>query len=784
MIIPSFYLFSGICIYAFFTHLEAARNSTKNKKELIFSCMCLLVALIAILHVRCLQATSLNDYIWPSKAFIALAIIFFLCTVWFITIYTKQRHAYFAYALSLTFIILFAVNLFSPFSLEYAEITEIKTMKTPWGEPYIRAEGQLSPWMETTYPILFLTYGYMFISIAKFHKKTRKNEALWMLIAMIVFFISTIHGMLARVSIVDAAPMGPLGFIALVILMNRILNHENYQQLKLANLVFNSTSEGMLLTNQEATIIAVNPAFTDTTGYSAEEVVGKKANVLSSGRQDRAFYTAMWNSIKTTGKWQGEIWNRRKNGEAYAEWLSINSIVNKDGSPSRYVALFSDITKQKENEQLLWKQANFDELTGLMNRHMFNERLEHYILKSTKSSLKGALMMIDLDRFKEVNDSLGHDIGDTLLNEAAQRMAVCIPDTDLLGRLGGDEFIVLLGEMDDSRDAERIANNILKELSAPFPLNEETVYISASIGITIYPDDAKDTITLFKNADQAMYAAKNQGRNCFHYFTASMQEIAHARLRLTTDLHLALQENQFCVYYQPIVDLDTNKICKAEALIRWQHPVLGLISPASFIPLAEETGMIIPIGDWVFKEVVRQLSEWRSDINTFQISINRSPAQFRQKIQNEEWHTHLENADLPGESIVAEITEGLLADISINEKLATLRSYGIQVALDDFGTGYSSLSYLKNFDIDYLKIDSSFVRSLTPGSKDMALCEALIVMAHKLGIKVIAEGVETPKQRDLLMTARCDYGQGYFFSKPVPAAELEKLLKISKAESK
>ncbi len=556
------------------------------------------------------------------------------------------------------------------------------------------------------------------------------------------------------------------------------------EELQLAAMVYQNSSEAMLVADADNQIIAINPAFTEMTGYTPEEVIGQSPKILSSGRQTPEFYQAMWHEINTTGQWRGEIWNRRKNGEVYVEWLTINTIYGEDGSVHRRAALFSDITKIKENEELIWTQANFDPLTGLPNRRMFQDCLQREIRKAQRANLPLALMFLDLDRFKEINDTLGHSVGDLLLKEAAQRLSHCVRETDTVARLGGDEFIVILNELDRLDSIERVAQDILQELAKPYRLEKNMVYVSASIGITLFPDDAFEIEALLKNADQAMYAAKNAGRSRFSYFTPSMQEAAQTRMRLTNDLRDALTGNQLMIYYQPIVDLTSGAIHKAEALIRWQHPTSGLISPAEFIPIAEDTGLIVDIGNWVFHQAADQVVRWRSKYHTeFQISINKSPVQFHRDPDTHHhtsWLDYLQQLGLSGQSIVVEITEGLLLDASqeVTEQLLSFRDASIQVSLDDFGTGYSSLSYLKKFDIDYLKIDQGFIRNLTAESNDMALCEAIIVMAHKLGIKVIAEGVETAEQRDLLIAANCDYGQGYLFSRPVPAREFEKLLQV------
>ena len=551
--------------------------------------------------------------------------------------------------------------------------------------------------------------------------------------------------------------------------------------LQLAAMVYQNSSESMTVADSKGAIISINPAFTKVTGYTLEDVIGRNSSILSSGRHERSFYQSMWNEINTTGHWRGEIWNRHKNGELYLEWLTINTIYHDDGSINRYVALFSDITQKKASEDLIWQQANFDTLTGLPNRHMFYDKLVQGIKKSHLANLSMALLFIDLDNFKEVNDTMGHNMGDLLLIEAARRIGDCVRESDTVARLGGDEFTVILSGIRDLNRVNVIAQNIITRLAAPFQLLQETGFVSASIGITLYPNDARDIDTLMKNADQAMYSSKKSGRGCFNYFTLDLRKVAQLDTRLGNDLRNALPGKQLTVYYQPIVELATGKLCKAEALLRWQHPELGMVSPMQFIPLAEKSGLIHEIGDWVFREAARELKRWRAMFAPgFQISVNVSPVQFRHGWGDGEssWLGQLRAMDLPGQGLVIEITEGVLlnAEINVTKQLLSFRDFGVQVALDDFGTGYSSLAYLKTFNIDYIKIDQSFVRNLENDPDDIALCEAIIVMAHKLGLKVIAEGVETGQQRDLLTTYGCDYAQGYLYSRPVPSEEFEALL--------
>ncbi|MBZ0090923.1 MAG: EAL domain-containing protein [Sulfuricellaceae bacterium] len=467
---------------------------------------------------------------------------------------------------------------------------------------------------------------------------------------------------------------------------------------------------------------------------------------------------------------------------AAARWIEIGLSKVKLEAGDMFIGVARDTTEKKKSEELIWLQANFDSLTGLANRQMFQDRLEQEIKKAHRAGLPLALMVLDLDRFKEVNDTLGHDMGDLLLQEVAQRLSHCVREADTVARLGGDEFTVILGELNEVECVERVALNILQKLSEPFQLGDQTVYLTSSIGITFYPEDASDFDKLLKNADQAMYAAKHQGRNRCSYFAPSMHEAMQTRMHLANDLRCALgslMDTPFYLAYQPIVEFATGSIHKAEALIRWRHPTRGLVNPVEFIPIAEETEMILDLGNWVFRDAARQVARWRlSHHAAFQVSINVSPVQIHNTSNDYKWLDYLEQLSVPGHSIVVEITEGLLLDasVSVTEQLQEFQRAGIEVSLDDFGTGYSSLSYLKKFNIDNIKIDQSFVRNLSPDSDDMVLCEAMIAMAHKLGMKVIAEGVETAEQRDLLAAAGCDYGQGYLFSKPLSVEAFESLL--------
>lgn len=549
---------------------------------------------------------------------------------------------------------------------------------------------------------------------------------------------------------------------------------------RLARLVYETTSEAMVVTDADGHVVHINPAFTRITGFAPHEIVGRKMSFLSSGLHDAEFYDEMWASITRTGTWRGEIWNRRKNGEQFVEQLSINTSYDDTGDVQYRVGLFSDVTKRKKAEAIIWRQAHFDFLTGLPNRKMLADELKKSIGSGDQTGSNVALVFLDLDHFKEVNDVLGHHAGDQLLQEVARRISRSVRRGDIVGRMGGDEFMVIINRASTKEMVEAVCGRILASLEEPFTIESDQVAVTASLGITLFPDDATDLTELFKNADMAMYAAKGKGRNQLCWFESRMQEKITVRRRLGRELLDALERNEFTLVYQPIVNMRNAQVCKAEALIRWNHPTRGLIGPMEFIPFAEDSGVIDGIGDWVFQEAARQAQAWRAFDPDFQISINVSPAQFvSDGAGHDQWLALLAQLQADGNySIVVEITEGLLMDPGgmVKQRLRAFRRGGMQIALDDFGTGYSSLSYLKKFDIDYIKIDRSFVSNLGPDTDDRALCDAIIVMAHRLGLKVVAEGIETEDQRRFLSKSGCDYGQGYLFGRPMPPDQFVRLL--------
>ena len=524
-------------------------------------------------------------------------------------------------------------------------------------------------------------------------------------------------------------------------------------------------------------------------GWRSEEAIGKPLHSLIIQPERREAHLQGMENYRSTGN--GPVLNKRievkalrRDGSEFPVELTVSSI--KLQNTTAFCAFIRDITEQKRSADLLKNLAHYDAITGLPNRVLFQDRLNQETKQSKRTGLPTAVMFLDIDHFKDINDTLGHEQGDVLLRQAAERLNACLRDTDTVARFGGDEFVVILSQLHDLESIDQIAERMLEAMTAPFYLNGEVAYVSASIGIAIFPIDTDSYEELIKNADQAMYLVKKSGRNNYTFFTSAMQETALARRKLTNDMRVALQEQQYRIHYQPIIDLSSNRITKAEALIRWQHPLHGLIHPDDFIAIAEETGMISDIGEWVHHAVLQQAAQWRAGyFKDFQISINISPIQLQQDGNRlAAWCKQLQNPALPGEAVVIEITEGILMEASddIKNILRAYRDAGIQLALDDFGTGYSSLSYLSRFDIDYIKIDQSFVRNISVSSDDFNLCEAIIVMAHKLGLKVVAEGVETEEQKAILIEIGCDFAQGFLFSRPLPPEEFEELLKKMSAE--
>ncbi len=553
------------------------------------------------------------------------------------------------------------------------------------------------------------------------------------------------------------------------------------KQLKLAAEVFDNAKEGIMITDADQQILAVNDAFTRMTGYSADEAVGQTPRLLNSGRQDSAFYATIWAALTSEMHWQGEIWNRRKNGEVFPEWLSIAAVRDEEASVSHYVAVFSDLTQRKAAERKIDHLAFYDILTDLPNRRLLLDRLQHALTASSRTGRGGALLFVDLDNFKSLNDIVGRDQGDLVLQQVAQRLAGCVRASDTVSRPGSDEFVVMLDDLSESAQeaatqAEMVGEKILAALSQVYPLASYAHHSTVSIGIALFGDRQESVDDLLQRAESAMHHAKGAGRNTLRFFDPSMQAVITARAALEAGLREAVQREQFLVYYQAQVD-SSGRVTGAEALLRWLHPERGLVSPAEFIPLVEETRLILPIGQWVLDTACERLAAWADQpaLAHLTIAVNVSARQFHDEGFVDQVLAALARSGARPQRLKLELTESLLVDDvdQVIAKMSVLKAKGVDFSLDDFGTGYSSLSYLKRLPIDQLKIDQSFIRNILTDTNDAAIARMVVVLAESLSLAVIAEGVETEAQRDFLASQGCHAYQGYLFSRPLPVEGFE-----------
>lgn len=550
------------------------------------------------------------------------------------------------------------------------------------------------------------------------------------------------------------------------------------EQSRLAAKVFDNTNEAILISDVNNNIVTVNEAFTSMTGYSLDEIKGRNPRLLSSGEHDAAFFRDMWKSIVEFGSWQGEIIDKNKAGKHFYKHMAVNAVKNEQGIVTHYISISSDISERKEYDKNVHFLAYYDVLTGLPNRTLLRDRLGQMIAAAHRDNMQFALLFLDLDRFKYINDSMGHSVGDKLLQSVAQRLQVCVREGDTVSRIGGDEFIVLLREIDE-QGVVQVADKLLKTLATPFNLNGQEISTYASVGIALYPDHATDIDVLMKNADAAMYCAKENGRNNYKFFTPEMNFRANQVFLMEKDLRVALEQDQFTLVYQPQVDLMTGKICGAEALLRWKHPEKGFISPAEFIPVAEETGQIVPIGEWVIRTACWRFSAWQKQgMAAIPVAVNLSIRQLRQPNLADVIEAAVKENGLDPHCLELEITEGIMMGDTKSAMafLSRMDSLGVQMSIDDFGTGFSSLSYLKNLPVNKLKIDQSFVRDIETDESDAAIVRSIISLGHRLDLKVIAEGVETLEQLDFLRIRGCDEVQGYYFSRPLSADDFQKFV--------
>ncbi len=560
---------------------------------------------------------------------------------------------------------------------------------------------------------------------------------------------------------------------------------EAQKKLQQAAAVFEHTNDAIIIANADRIISAVNKAFSNITGYQPDEVIGKTTRLLVSEPQDNEFYRTLWSALEQNGQWQGEIWGRRKSGEIFPAWESITAVKDKNGKVTDYIAIFSDITAIKETEKKLRKLAYHDPLTGLPNRLLFNDRMSQALAYAKRHQTRVALLLLDLDRFKLINDTLGHTAGDQLLQAIGARLHDAIREEDTVARLGGDEFAIILTQLTDTRDAALLAQKAVQLVSQPIHIAGQGLTISTSIGIGVYPDDANDAESLSKAADSAMYSAKDKGRNAYEFYTQDMTKTATELLTIDRELRNAVRRDEFVLFYQPKIDLATGSIVGLEALIRWENPADGLRLPNSFIYVAEETDLIESIGDWVFEAACKQIRQWRqANLPPVRVAINLSARQIKRPRFLEEMRRKLlaYQCTPDGFGLDIEVTEtALQTDANIAGALKELKALGLKIAIDDFGTGYSSLNSLKHLPVDILKIDRSFIHGLPADSGNKAITSAIIAMGHSLGMHVIAEGIETQEQLHFVMGQHCDEAQGFLFFPPLPASECEGFLRSGSA---
>ncbi|MES9855805.1 MAG: EAL domain-containing protein [Sedimenticola sp.] len=556
---------------------------------------------------------------------------------------------------------------------------------------------------------------------------------------------------------------------------------EAEQELRLAENLFSGTTEGIMVTNTKGAILRVNAAFTRITGYSAREAIGSTPKILHSHRHDPAFYQELWSGLITNGHWEGEIWNRRKSGRLIPVRQSITAIANAKGEVSQYIGIFSDITERKISEARIRHLAHYDPLTDLPNRLLFTARCEHALMHARREGHQVGILFMDLDRFKHINDSLGHPVGDALLKAVAERLTTVLREQDTVGRLGGDEFAVVADELSHPDDAALIASKLLSVLDEPIKIGVNELHISTSVGIGLFPDDAEDVPSLLKNAEAAMYRAKDLGRSNYQYYTAELTQAAFDRIQLEGQLKLALERKQLYLHYQPQYSLITDGLIGCEALVRWQHPELGNIPPSKFIPLAEETGVIQALGQWVLVTACRQMKAWQNEgLEIGRMAVNLSGAQVQRQEIVDVVKSALKETGLDPKYLELEVTESFVMDyaeqaVSVLEELEAL---GINLAIDDFGTGYSSLSYLKRLPFHKLKIDQSFVRDVPHDNHDEAIVRAVIALGNSMELQVIAEGAETKGQVDFLKKEGCHEVQGYFLNRPMPANDVAEVIRL------
>jgi diguanylate cyclase (GGDEF)-like protein/PAS domain S-box-containing protein len=787
LVIPVLYLMAGICLCAGCNHLTVGMRRPRDVTQLLFAGVCFLAAPYSFFLALSLRAVNAGDFIWAVKGNLAVVSLLYLLFNWLIAFYTGKRPIFLLWLLSVAFAIVFIADLAEPLSLQYDRLDHIYTLNLPWGEAVTRGFGHAGFWAYSSIALSIVTYSYLIYALMVKYRRDRHLADLAMLLAFGFQFACTAESILVRLSMLDFIELGPLGVLVMVVVMSASFTFDTQLRLfdseERLRAIIDQSPIGMAF-SREGVTVDVNSAYRQMFGFDraaqlrGQRVIEHIAPQCRDDVEDRI--QRRMQGLPTAPTY--ETVGLRKDGSQFPLSITSKRIKVKEGPLT--TAFLTDITERKKSEAAINHLAFFDHLTDLPNRRLFVDRLQQALAVGARSGKEGALLFIDLDHFKTLNDTRGHEVGDLLLQLAAQRLRHCLRAGDTVARLGGDEFVIMLDGMNDNalQMAEQIdivSDKIVATLREPYSLAGHDYAITCSIGATLFKGAKHSAEELLKQADIAMYQAKKDGRNTMRFFDPNMQEIINNRASLEKQMRAAILEHQFQLYYQVQVDEARNPV-GAEALIRWIHPERGMVSPLQFIPLAEETGLILSIGQWVLETACAQIKRWEQDSNAcnLELAINISAKQIFQSDFFQQVQDAVQRHAINPSLLKLELTEStLLENIDgIIETMQALKAIGIKFSLDDFGTGYSSLQYTKQLPIEQLKIDQSFVRDIAANDSDKAIVRTIIAMAHSLYLDVIAEGVETEEQYQLLLKYGCLRYQGYLFGKPLPIDQFATLI--------